>query len=95
MCIGIFLICVDFFGFIVYNDDKDSVVMVSIDHFEICDASKDRIRSYQTYLFTKKYLADNSVDSYVLDVCGYLAFLEKRGKRNPNTFLKEDIYNYL
>ena len=95
MCIGIFLIYVDFFGFFVYNDDKDSDIMVSIDHFEICDASKDRIRSYQTYLFTKKYLSDNSVDSYVLDIYGYLAFLEKQGKREPASFLKEDIYNYL
>ena len=33
--------------------------------------------NFQTYLLTEKFLSDNSINSYVLDISKYLNYLEK------------------
>ena len=69
--------------------------MIVIEKLELNVKNKEIIEGYQNYLLTKKYLSDNSVCSYVLDIYKYLAFLEKHGERNCISIKREDIYNYL
>ena len=37
--------------------------------------NKDIIENFKTYLFTEKYLVDNSVESYYLDIKCYLEYI--------------------
>ena len=69
--------------------------MIDISKLEIDDKNKEILKIYQNDLLTKKYLSDNSVDSYVLDTYIYLQFQEKNNIKNVNKIKKEHIYNYL
>ena len=69
--------------------------MIDISKLEIDDKNKEILKIYQNDLLTKKYLSDNSVDSYVLDTYIYLQFQEKNNITNVNKIKKEHIYNYL
>ena len=53
--------------------------------------NKDIIESFKTYLITEKYLVDNSVESYYLDIKCYLEYLDKDYKK----ITREDIKDYL
>ena len=53
--------------------------------------NKEIIENFKTYLFTEKYLVDNSVESYYLDIKCYLEYLDK----DYNKITKEDIKDYL
>ena len=53
--------------------------------------NKDIIESFKTYLITEKYLVDNSVESYYLDIKCYLEYLDKDYKN----ITREDIKDYL
>ena len=69
--------------------------MIDISKLEINNKNKEILKIYQNDLLTKKYLSDNSVDSYVLDTYIYLQFQEKNNITNVNKIKKEHIYNYL
>lgn len=69
--------------------------MITIEKLEIHQSYKNVLSRYQTYLLTKKYLSDNSIDSYILDIYKYLLFLEKNNIKIVKDIKKEDIYNYL
>ncbi len=69
--------------------------MIDIEKLELDKKNLGVVSNYQVYLLTKKYLSDNSVNSYVLDVYKYLSFLEKHGCLYCVNIKKEDVYNYL
>ena len=69
--------------------------MINLDNLELNDKNINTLSKYQTYLLTKKYLSDNSVNSYVLDIFKYLYFLESKEISSCKNIKKEDIYNYL
>ena len=53
--------------------------------------NKDIIESFKTYLITEKYLSDNSVESYYLDIKCYLEYIDK----DYNKITRENIKDYL
>lgn len=53
--------------------------------------NNDIINEFKTYLFTEKYLSDNSVESYYLDIKCYLEYIDK----DYNKITRDDIKNYL
>ena len=69
--------------------------MIAVDNLEINKKHKSILAQYQTYLLTKKYLSDNSVNSYIEDIYKYISFFEKKKTDNILKIKKEDIYNYL
>ena len=69
--------------------------MIILERLKLNKKNLDIISSYQVYLLTKKYLSDNSVNSYVLDIYKYLSFLESHGCSFCFDIKKEDVYNYL
>lgn len=69
--------------------------MLAIDNFNINNDSIDILKHYRTYLFTEKHLADNSINSYILDVYKYLEYLEKNGIYDPIKITKENVIDYL
>lgn len=50
--------------------------------------------NFQTYLLTEKFLSDNSINSYVLDISKYLNYLEKNNL-NYKDIHEENIESYL
>lgn len=69
--------------------------MITIENLEINKHHQEILKKYQTMLLTKKYLSDNSVNSYVEDIYKYISFLETKSIKNILNINKEDIYNYL
>lgn len=69
--------------------------MITIEKLNLNKEHKNIIEKYQVALLTKKYLSDNSVNSYILDIYKYLEFIEKNKINNCKNIKKEDIYNYL
>ena len=69
--------------------------MIELDKIELNKKNLEIVSDYQVYLLTKKYLSDNSVNSYVLDIYKYLFFLEHHNCNYCLDIRKEDIYNYL
>ena len=69
--------------------------MITIEKLEINQSYKNILSRYQTYLLTKKYLSDNSINSYILDIYKYLSFLDNFNIKIVKDIKKEDIYNYL
>ena len=69
--------------------------MIEIEKLDLNQNNKQMIGKYQMYLLTKKYLSDNSLNSYVLDIYKYLSFQEEKGVERCIFIKKEDIYNYL
>ena len=65
--------------------------MIDIDKTKIIDKNKDILIKYQVYLFTERHMADNSIDSYILDIIKYLKFINK----DYNLIIKDDISKYL
>ena len=68
--------------------------MITTEKLKLNKENKEIINEYQTYLLTKKYLSDNSTNSYMLDIYKYLSFEESKGINNVKQIKKEDIYNY-
>ena len=54
----------------------------------------DVLESFISYLSIERGLSRNTVDSYVLDLKGFFAFLGERG-RAQQAFTREDIVDYL
>ena len=69
--------------------------MIKIETLEINKNNQSILIEYQTYLLTQKYLSDNSIDSYVLDIYKYLNFMESKKISSIKSIKKEDIYTYL
>ncbi len=69
--------------------------MITIENLEINKHHQEILKKYQTMLLTKKYLSDNSVNSYVEDIYKYISFQETKSIKNILNINKEDIYNYL
>ena len=65
--------------------------MIDIDKSKIINKNKDVLIKYQIYLFTERHMADNSIDSYILDIIKYLEYINK----NYDSITKDDIYKYL
>ena len=65
--------------------------MIDIDKSKLIDKNKEILTKYQIYLFTERHMADNSIDSYILDIIKYLEYVNK----DYNSIIKEDIYKYL
>ena len=70
-------------------------MMIEISRLKLGKLNKNMLFRYQTYLLTKKYLSDNSINSYVLDNYKYLSFEEKNHVMNAKNIEKIHIYNYL
>lgn len=68
--------------------------MITINKLNLKEENKNILKKYQTYLLTKKYLQDNSINSYILDIYKYLSFQQKNNKLCKD-IQKEDIYSYL
>jgi integrase/recombinase XerD len=54
----------------------------------------DVLRSFISYLSIERGLAKNTVASYAADLKGFFGFLSESG-RDPGSFTREDIVNYL
>lgn len=65
--------------------------MIDIDKSKLIDKNKEILTKYQIYLFTERHMADNSIDSYILDIIKYLEYVNK----DYNSIIKDDIYKYL
>ena len=65
--------------------------MIDISRNKLNDKNKEILTKYQIYLYTERHMADNSVDSYILDIIKYLEYLNK----DYNNIVKDDIYIYL
>ena len=51
--------------------------MIDIDKSKLIDKNKEILTKYQIYLFTERHMADNSIDSYILDIIKYLEYVNK------------------
>ena len=69
--------------------------MITINKLDLNKENLKILEKYQIFLLTKKYLSDNSVNSYILDIYKYLEFLEQNKVTTPLKIKKENIYNYL
>lgn len=58
---------------------------------EISNKNKEILDKYQVYLYTIKFLSENSVNSYILDIYKYLEYINKDYDKTDN----DDVYNYL
>lgn len=66
--------------------------MVDISGLPISDKNKDILDRYYTYLITVKFLKkETTINSYILDIYKYLAYIQKDYDQTNN----KDIYNYL
>ena len=65
--------------------------MIDISRNKLNDKNKEILTKYQIYLYTERHMADNSVDSYILDIIKYLEYLNK----DYNIIVKDDVYKYL
>ncbi len=58
---------------------------------ELSNKNKEILNKYQVYLYTIKFLSENSVNSYILDIYKYLEYINKDYDNTDN----DDVYNYL
>lgn len=66
--------------------------MVDIDKLDLSSNNKEILKKYYTYLITVKFLKrETTINSYLLDIYKYLAFINKDYDKTKN----EDVYEYL
>ena len=66
--------------------------MVDINALKLSDKNISILDKYQTYLITVKFLnVDSTINSYILDIYKYLAYLDKDYDKTNN----DDFYDYL
>ena len=69
--------------------------MINIEKMKLNDDYKTILKDYQIYLVTQRYMADNSINSYILDIFKYLFYLENNYIKNIKQIKKENIEEYL
>lgn len=65
--------------------------MINMEKINIDEKNRTILKNYKSYLLTIMHLADNSIDSYLLDIIKYLEFLDKDCLK----IKKDDIVRYL
>ncbi len=69
--------------------------MIDILKYELNDSNKNILKKYEAYLLTERFLSDNSLNSYILDIYKYLNFLEKKRIGSYKEISKNDLEAYL
>lgn len=69
--------------------------MINIEKMKLNDDYKTILKDYQIYLVTQRHMADNSINSYILDIFKYLFYLENNYIKNIKQIKKENIEEYL
>lgn len=69
--------------------------MINIEKMKLNDEYKTILKDYQIYLVTQRHMADNSINSYILDIFKYLFYLENNYIKNIKQIKKENIEEYL
>lgn len=71
------------------------MAVVNFSEFGISCDDEDILKKYQVYLLTDRHLLDNSVISYMLDVCKYLEYMNSIGIFSCKSIRDKDLERYL